>query len=93
MLLLLALPALATMPDLTLEVGRETITGRLSDNCSEFDLVGAAPVDVSERADERLRRGYGVTLIQRALDHVAHEFGPQGNTITFQKRILSCPVN
>ena len=76
---------------LVLELDSDKIIGRFSDDCMEFDMVGAGPVDVGARANDRELRGYGVTLIHRALDRVAHDFGPRGNTITFEKRLLSCP--
>lgn len=74
---------------LTIRVGRDRIEGRLVDGCEHFDVAARPRIAVSDRVADRQRRGYGTTMIERALDAITHEFGPEGNVIHFEKRIES----
>lgn len=74
---------------LRLAIGERDVRGSLTDDCARFDPRDLAAVDVGERATQRQRRGYGVTLIRRTLDHLEFGYGPKGNLVNFTKRIES----
>ncbi len=66
---------------------RDSIGGAIEDDCAHFDPLGFPEQDIDEHAARRRRRGYGLTLVRRAVDRIDYTAIPQGNRIEFQKRI------
>ena len=73
--------------DLHLELGESEIRGWVQDTCKWFDPSTVQPARSTQLAASRLRRGYGITLIQALLDTLRHDFNSIGNRITFSKGI------
>ena len=73
--------------DVHLELGEGEIRGWVQDTCKWFDPTMVQPARSTQLAASRLRRGYGITLIQALLDTLHHDFNSIGNRITFSKGI------
>ncbi len=86
------LPGVEPQLFLELRLGVDGVRGRIEDHCEEFDPVFSKNVDIDARVRLRARRGYGTTLIQRALHSLHHEHGDKGNVLHFRQRLNPCPA-
>jgi anti-sigma regulatory factor (Ser/Thr protein kinase) len=75
--------------DPTLEIGftigAEAVHGWVRDNCARFDPVGFRPNPVVRLVREHTRRGYGLRIVQRAVDALEHVHDGHGNLVSFTK--------
>jgi anti-sigma regulatory factor (Ser/Thr protein kinase) len=71
---------------LCLEFHAESICGSIEDECIHFDPLSLPVREIDEQLALRARRGYGLTLVRRALDEMRYTSLPTGNRVDFLKR-------
>jgi anti-sigma regulatory factor (Ser/Thr protein kinase) len=71
---------------LRLEFHSESIRGSIEDDCIHFDPLSLPVREIDEQLALRARRGYGLTLVRRALDEMHYTSLPTGNRVDFLKR-------
>jgi anti-sigma regulatory factor (Ser/Thr protein kinase) len=74
---------------LTLELRFEerAIAGTLHDECMPFDPRAAPVASFEDRLGARSARGYGIAMVHRLVDSLAHTAAAGGNRLDFRKRI------
>lgn len=72
---------------LTLRLDQQGASVSIHDGCAPFVPEDRAVEAVLDRARTKAPRGYGVTLVARAVDRVEYDFGPLGNGIRLEKGV------
>ena len=66
----------------------DRIEGYVQDCCERFDSALPPLQGVLERVGTRARRGFGIHMMLRLIDHLQHEYNETGNRLVFTKGIL-----
>lgn len=68
-------------------IQRDRIVVVLEDDCEAFDPAQREVTSIESKIRNRDRGGYGVTLVERAIDTMTWEYGEGGNRIRIEKEL------